>query len=73
MATGKYISYLRVSTAKEGASAQRMVRAKAVIRDKAIPYHVPVSQELSARLVAVLPVVYLIFNGVIQQKQQELN
>jgi RNA polymerase sigma-70 factor, ECF subfamily len=42
--------------------AQRIVRAKAVIRDKAIPYQVPVSQELSARLGAVLQVVYLIFN-----------
>jgi RNA polymerase sigma-70 factor (ECF subfamily) len=42
--------------------AQRIVRAKAVIRDKAIPYQVPVSQELSARLGAVLLVVYLIFN-----------
>jgi predicted RNA polymerase sigma factor len=30
--------------------AQRIVRAKALIRDKAIPYQVPVSQELSARL-----------------------
>ena len=42
--------------------AQRIVRAKAVIRDKAIPYQVPVSQELSDRLGAVLQVVYLIFN-----------
>src|SRR5512147_2772778 len=42
--------------------AQRIVRAKAVIRDKAIPYQVPVSQELSARLGAVLQVLYLIFN-----------
>ncbi|WP_263352218.1 RNA polymerase sigma factor [Acidicapsa acidisoli] len=42
--------------------AQRIVRAKAVIRDKAIPYQVPVSQELPARLGAVLLVVYLIFN-----------
>src|SRR5262245_20555969 len=42
--------------------AQRVVRAKAVIRDKAIPYQVPVSQELPARLGAVLQVVYLIFN-----------
>jgi RNA polymerase sigma-70 factor (ECF subfamily) len=42
--------------------AQRIVRAKAVIRDKAIPYQTPVSQELSARLGAVLQVVYLIFN-----------
>jgi RNA polymerase sigma-70 factor (ECF subfamily) len=43
--------------------AQRIVRAKAVIRDKAIPYQVPVSQELSARLGTVLLVVYLIFNA----------
>ncbi|HTT22075.1 MAG TPA: RNA polymerase sigma factor [Candidatus Sulfotelmatobacter sp.] len=42
--------------------AQRIVRAKAFIRDKAIPYQVPACQELSARLGAVLQVVYLIFN-----------
>jgi RNA polymerase sigma-70 factor (ECF subfamily) len=42
--------------------AQRIVRAKALIRDKAIPYQVPASQELSERLGAVLLVVYLIFN-----------
>src|ERR1700733_3025824 len=43
--------------------AQPIVRAKAIIRDKAIPYQVPVSQELSARLGAVLLVVYLVFNA----------
>ncbi len=42
--------------------AQRIVRAKAVIRDKAIPYQVPVAEELTERLGAVLQVVYLIFN-----------
>jgi len=42
--------------------AQRIVRAKALIRDKAIPYQVPTSEELSTRLGAVLHVVYLIFN-----------
>jgi RNA polymerase sigma-70 factor, ECF subfamily len=42
--------------------AQRIVRAKNVIRDKKIPYQVPVSEELWARLGAVLLVVYLIFN-----------
>ncbi|HEY2147039.1 MAG TPA: sigma-70 family RNA polymerase sigma factor, partial [Pirellulales bacterium] len=42
--------------------AQRIVRAKAIIRDKALPYQVPASQELSARLGAVLQVVYLVFN-----------
>ncbi|HVI10869.1 MAG TPA: sigma-70 family RNA polymerase sigma factor, partial [Candidatus Binatia bacterium] len=42
--------------------AQRIVRAKALIRDKAIPYQVPSSAELPARLGSVLLVVYLIFN-----------
>jgi RNA polymerase sigma-70 factor (ECF subfamily) len=42
--------------------AQRIVRAKVIIRDKAIPYQVPASRELPARLGAVLLVVYLIFN-----------
>lgn len=42
--------------------AQRIVRAKALIRDKAIPYQVPVAQELPARLGVVLQVVYLVFN-----------
>jgi RNA polymerase sigma-70 factor (ECF subfamily) len=42
--------------------AQRIVRAKALIREKAIPYQVPASEELPARLGAVLQVVYLIFN-----------
>ena len=39
------------------------MRAKAVIRDKAIPYQVPDLQELPARLGAVLQMVYLIFNA----------
>lgn len=43
--------------------AQRIVRAKAVIRDKSIPYQVPASQELTTRLGAVLQVVYLVFNA----------
>lgn len=42
--------------------AQRIVRAKAVIRDRAIPYQVPAPHELPVRLRAVLQVVYLIFN-----------
>lgn len=42
--------------------AQRIVRAKAKIRDARIPYQVPSSQELSARLDAVLQVIYLVFN-----------
>jgi RNA polymerase sigma-70 factor (ECF subfamily) len=42
--------------------AQRIVRAKAKIRDARIPYQVPSRGELSERLDAVLKVVYLVFN-----------
>ncbi|MGA7342648.1 MAG: RNA polymerase sigma factor [Terracidiphilus sp.] len=42
--------------------AQRIVRAKAKIRETPIPYEVPAPQELPERLDAVLQVIYLVFN-----------
>ncbi len=42
--------------------AQRIVRAKAKIRDAKIPYQVPTPEQLPERLDSVLRVIYLVFN-----------
>jgi RNA polymerase sigma-70 factor (ECF subfamily) len=47
---------------KPATLAQRIVRAKAKIRDAGIPYEVPGPEDLKERLDAVLHVVYLVYN-----------
>jgi len=42
--------------------AQRIVRAKRTLREARVPFEIPRTQELAARLSSVLEVVYLIFN-----------
>jgi RNA polymerase sigma-70 factor (ECF subfamily) len=46
----------------EPTMAQRLVRAKRKIRDAGIPYTVPETNDMAARVDAVLTVLYLVFN-----------
>jgi RNA polymerase sigma-70 factor (ECF subfamily) len=52
----------RAFLARTPAMAQRIVRAKARIKDAGLPYAVPDSTELDERLDAVLRVIYLVYN-----------
>jgi RNA polymerase sigma-70 factor (ECF subfamily) len=52
----------RAFMAEESAVAQRIVRAKRVLRDESIPIAVPPESELAGRLDSVLQVLYLLFN-----------
>ena len=47
---------------RPSAVAQRIVRAKAKIRDARIPYQLPPTSDLASRLDTVLHVIYLVFN-----------
>jgi RNA polymerase sigma-70 factor, ECF subfamily len=52
----------RAFLAREATIAQRLVRAKRLIRDEGITFDLPSQSEMSARLDSVLEVLYLLFN-----------
>jgi RNA polymerase sigma factor (sigma-70 family) len=52
----------RAFLVSEATIAQRIVRAKRTLAEKAVPFEVPRGPELAARLSSVLEVIYLVFN-----------
>src|SRR5215510_11652054 len=52
----------RAFLAKEPTIAQRLVRAKRLIRDEGVTFDLPTRTEMSTRLDSVLEVLYLLFN-----------
>jgi RNA polymerase sigma-70 factor (ECF subfamily) len=52
----------RAFLVQEGAMGQRITRAKAKIKAARIPYRLPTSEDLPARITGVLAVLYLVFN-----------
>ena len=52
----------RAFLVSEPTIAQRIVRSKRTLAEKQVPFEVPRSAELAARLASVLEVIYLIFN-----------
>ncbi len=53
----------RIFLAQESAIAQRLVRAKRLIRERSLPLQLPAGAELRRRLDSVLEVIYLMFSG----------
>jgi RNA polymerase sigma-70 factor, ECF subfamily len=53
----------RVFLVEEGTIAQRLVRAKRVVRERSLPLHMPERTQVRERLDSVLDVIYLMFSG----------
>ncbi|THV14381.1 RNA polymerase sigma factor [Rhizobium rhizophilum] len=63
----------RAFLTQETTVAQRIVRAKKILRDADITFEVPMGQERDARLASVLEVIYIIFNeGYAASRGEEL-